>query len=251
MKKGIITAFLTLFVFSAAFGQERQFELLDLDLNPYENNKTYVYNVHGEWTHEVDEAKFFFVFHNDSDEDIRVIGQILEMTNTDGMNAQFCIIDLCYFPLNEGAFYPANGGVIEPDGYNGHLGTNYFTNLDPTDMVEYKFRVFQQDVESGEEIPNTSFYVNYLYDEDAMGVSDVQSPSIAELYPTVATGFTNVNLKENAHVQIYNLQGKVVRTLDLKDGKSQINLSGLAAGVYMVSFKGETGTTTTIRMMVK
>jgi hypothetical protein len=84
-----------------------------------------------------------------------------------------------------------------------------------------------------------------------MNVSDMQSVAIAEVYPTVAKGFTNVNLKENAKVQILNAEGRTVKSLSLKSGQSQLNLSGLSAGVYWVTFKGDSGMTTHTRIVVK
>lgn len=252
MKKRILSGFLVLFAFAALSAQNQDFEVLDLDGNAYEDGKTYVYDVHETDQAPNDDAKLYFVFYNPTDNPIHIFGQIVEMTNTNGDFGQFCIIDACYGHLEEGSLYPATGGVIQAGEFNGNLGSNYFTNLDPTSPVEYKFRIFQADMDTKEEIPNTSFIMTYRYDEDGqLSLNDVQSISIAEVYPTVAKGFTQVNLKESAKVQIVNMQGKVVKSTQLNSGTSQLSLAGLTPGVYMVSFNGESGMTTTVRMVVK
>src|SRR5690625_31804 len=105
------------------------------------------------------------MIQNTSDEPNRIFGQVIEFSNTDGQKAQFCIIDACYENLIEGNLYPSNGGVFPIDGNNGF--NDYFANLDETNLVEYKFRIFQADVDSGEEIEGSSFYLTYIFDEDA------------------------------------------------------------------------------------
>ncbi|MFA7615631.1 MAG: T9SS type A sorting domain-containing protein [Weeksellaceae bacterium] len=249
MKKIIVSAFLCLFMISG-YAQNQDFEVLDLDGNPYVDGQTYVYNVHGTFGDPINEAKLFFVFHNPTAEQIKIYGQVLEFTNTDGSMAQFCIIDACYFPLVEGGLYPAQGGFLAPGEYNGQNETNYFINLDDFSPVEYKFRIYQANVDTGEEIPNTTFEMNYRYDA-SMGVSDVQTLAIAQVYPTVVKGFTNVSLNEDANVQVLNTEGKIVKKLSMKKGQSQLDLNGLSAGVYWVTFKGVSGVNTNIRVLVK
>lgn len=250
MRKQIISAFLILFTVSAAFAQ-RAYTVTDLNDNEYPEDGTYVFDVHGTFSDPLEEAKLHIVLHNNSDENIRLFGQVISYTNTDGQSAQFCIIDACYFPLFEGQIYPVNGGIITPGGIQGLA--DYFINLDGENpLIEYKFRFFQGDVDTGEEIPGTTFNMTYVYDEDgAMGVSDVKSIAIAEVYPTVAKGSTTVNLKENASVQILNMEGKTVKTLNMNSGVSTLHMNGLSSGVYLVTFRGVSGTVTTVRLLVK
>ncbi len=251
MKK-LILSVLTIAVSGISYAQDRDFTITDLDMVAYENNSIQVFNVHGTFEDPIDEAKLHLVINNVGNEVITVTGQVVEMTNTDGSLAQFCIggpSGNCFFPLNEGAYYPGqSGGTIQPGANWGMF--DYLINLDPTNLAEYKLRFVQLDG-GGNEIPGSSFFLTYLYDENAMAVSDVQSISIATVYPTVAKGFTNVTLKENASVKIVNLEGKNIRSFNLKSGNSKIDLSGLASGVYLISFKGDSGMTTTHRVIVK
>lgn len=232
-----------------SFAQD--FVITDLDGVPYENNSLITFNVHGTFEDPIDAAKMHLVINNVSEAPIKVTGQIVEMLNTDGTLAQFCIggpSGNCFFPLTQGAYYPSEqGGVIEPGSNWGNF--DYLINLDPNELAQYKVRFVQIDG-SGNEMPETNFFLTYLYDP-SMAVSDMNSISIAEVYPTVTKGFTNVTLKENAAVQILNVEGKVVKSINMKTGKTQLDLSGLSSGVYLVNFKGDSGVTTTKKIVVK
>lgn len=251
MKKIFLGAVFTLLTV-AVFAQ-RDYKVSNLEGHEYENNTTFVYNVHGTFADPLEEAKLHLFITNKTSNDIYIRGQIVEMVNTDGFQAQFCIggpSGNCFTPLSTGFFYPvAEGGVLYADSNWGMF--DYFINLDETNLAQYTVRFTQTDG-AGNEIEGTDFTFTYLYDEDGeMGVSNVQSRSIAEVYPTVVKGFTNVNLKEGANVQILNLEGRVVRTLSMKKGQSQLDLSGLAAGAYWITFKGNSGVNTSVRVIVK
>lgn len=231
--------------------QSQDYVVADLDGNAYENNSVHVFNIHGTFEDPMTEAKLHLVVNNNGAQQIRVTAEVVEMTNADGELAQFCIggpAGNCYFPIYEGSFYPnAVGGIIEPAsnwGYN-----DYFINLSSTNLAEYKLRFVQKD-DAGNEIPNTNTFLTYRYD-NTMSVSDVNSIAIAQVSPTVIKGQTNVTLKENASVQVLNLEGKSVKSLKMNSGTSQLDFSGLSAGVYLIQFKGVSGKTTTTKVVVK
>jgi len=252
MKKLILSVLAFAGVYGLSLAQNQDYTLTNLDMVEYENNSIHVFNVHGTFEDPIEEAKLHLVVNNFGNEDIRVTAELVEITNTDGSLAQFCIggpAGNCFSPVHEGYFYPnASGGIVAAGSNWGNF--DYFINLDSTNLVEYKLRFVQMD-NSGNEIPDTNFYITYKYDENAMAVSDVNSIAIAQVYPTVASGFTNVTLKENASVQIVNLEGKSVRSLRLNSGESKLDLSGLASGVYWIQFKGVSGLTTTSKIIVK
>jgi hypothetical protein len=251
MKKIFLSTCLSLFAISA-FSQNQDYTISDLEGNQYENNSIHVFNIHGTFADPLEEAKLHLLIENQENEDIYIRAEVVEMVNTDGTMAQFCIggpSGNCFTPISTGVFYPnTDGGVMYAAANWGMF--DYIINLDPTNLAEYKVRFVQTDG-AGNELPDTNFYLTYIYDEDAMGVIDVQSKSIAQIYPTVAKGSTTVNLKEDATVQILNVQGRIVRTLNLKQGETKLNLNGLSTGVYWVAFKGVSGTTTNIKVLVK
>lgn len=249
MKKLILSLLTIAAVSGISYAQD--FSITDLDGVAYENNSVHVFNVHGTFENPIDDAKLHLVINNVSTAPIKITGQVVEITNTDGTLAQFCIggpSGNCFFPLTEGAFYPSEqGGIIEPGSNWGNF--DYLINLDPNELAEYKLRFVQID-ESGNEMPDTSFFLTYRYDS-SMSVSDANSIAIAQVSPTVIKGQTNVTLKENALVQVLNLEGKSVKSLKLNSGSSQLDLSGLSAGVYLIQFKGDSGLTTTKKVVVK
>lgn len=251
MKKIILSVLTLMTVSGISYAQNQNYTITNTDMVEYENNSIHVFTVHGTFEDPNDEAKLHLVVNNVGMEPITVTAQVVEMTNTDGTLAQFCIggpAGNCFFPINEGSFYPGvNGGVVEPGANWGMF--DYLINLDPTPLSEYKLRFVQLDG-AGSEIPDTSFFITYLYDP-GMAISDVNSLAIAQVYPTVAKGFTNVDLKENATVQVLNVEGKAVKSLKLNSGKSQLDLSGLSSGVYWIAFKGESGMTTTSKIVIK
>jgi len=249
MKKIIFSALF--FAAVSGYAQDQDYTVTNLDMVEYENNSVHVFNVHGTFDDPIDEAKLHLVINNTTSDPIYVTGEVVEISNTNGEMAQFCIggpAGNCFFPLFEGGFYPNTDGGVVPA--NANWGFNdYLINLDPTNLSEYTIRFLQTDGE-GNEIPNTSFFLTYRYDEN-MSVSDMNSVAIAKVYPTVVKNTTTVNLKENAVVQVLNLQGKTVKSLNLKSGVSQLDLSGLSAGVYLIQFKGNSGLTTTTKVVVK
>lgn len=251
MKKIFLSTVFTLLTVSA-FAQ-REYKVSDLNGNEYENNSTFVFNVHGTFADPIDEAKLHLFITNDTSNEIFIRGEVTEMVNTDGSMAQFCIggpSGNCFTPIHTGMFYPvAEGGMMYPNSNWGLF--DYFLNLDETNLSQYTIRLVQTDG-SGNEIAGTDFTFTYLYDKDAqMGVSNVQTKAIAQIFPTVAKGYTNVNLDENANVQILNIEGRVIKTLNLSKGQSKLDLNGLAAGSYWVAFKGISGTNAIIRILVK
>lgn len=200
-------------------------------------------------TAEYEDAKLKFLTYNDSVNDMFVKVECEGLTNTDGSLMEVCY-GACYTGIQTFVGYPLDNPIyVAPGGHQGILA-DYFSNTDGnSDLVEYNFRFYQTDLE-GFEIEGTSFRFTYRYD-GTMSVSDVNSIAIAEVFPTVVKGQTNVTLKENASVQVLNLEGKSVKSLKMNSGNSQLDLSGLSAGVYLIQFKGDSGITTTKKVVVK
>lgn len=241
---------LSIFIAASALLNAQNFTITNLDLVPYENNSVFVFNTIGDPENMHAESKLHFVLNNISDSPIKMYGEVMQITNATGELTQFCFGTDCYFGVEQGHKYPNEGVIIQPQSNNGFY--DYFLNAnDATSPAEYKFRFLEVDGNNNE-VPGSSFYMTYRYDVDAMNVLDVStSKSIADIAPSVAKGFTNAILKENASVQILNLEGKAVKSFKLNAGTSKIDLSGLASGVYFIQFKGVSGTITTNKIIVK
>ena len=196
-----------------------------------------------------EEAKLKFLTYNDSDSDIFVKVECEGLTNTNGASMELCY-GQCYIGIDSFVGYPTDNPIYVAPGMHQGIFNDYFSNTDGSnDLIEYNFRFYQTDV-NGVEIEGTSFRFTYRYD-GTMSVSDVNSIAIAQVAPTLVKGHTNVTLKENASVQVLNMQGQSVKSFKMNSGSSQLDLSGLSAGTYMIQFKGESGKTTTTKVVVK
>lgn len=200
-------------------------------------------------TAEYEPAKLKFLTYNDSGETVYLRVECEGLTNTDGSKMELCYGE-CYYGIETFVGYPTESPIPVEPGQHQAIINDYFSNTDDeSDVVEYDFRFFQCDID-GFELPDTSLRFTYRYGE-IMATSDVNSIAIANVYPTVAKKSTTVNLKEDAGVQILNMQGKAVKSVNLKSGESTLDLSGLSAGVYLIQFKGVSGVTTTKKIIVK
>lgn len=200
-------------------------------------------------TAEYEAAKLKFLTYNDSASDMFVRVECEGLTNTDGFDMELCY-GSCYTGIVTFLGYPLDNPIYVAPGSHQGILADYFSNTDgDSDLVEYNFRFYQTDID-GFEIDGTSFRFSYRYD-GTMAVSDVNSIAIAEVNPTLVKNFTNVTLKENAAVQVLNMEGKSVKSLKMNSGVSQLDLSGLSAGIYVIQFKGESGVTTTRKVVVK
>jgi Secretion system C-terminal sorting domain len=51
--------------------------------------------------------------------------------------------------------------------------------------------------------------------------------------------------------QVIDLQGRVLQRFNLQNGQQQLDLSGLAKGIYQVSLQGQDGTRWTQRVVLE
>lgn len=251
MKKFILSAVMSFSFLGMANAQNQEYRLMNMNhTNDYGDDTeinegdivvfdTFVY----------EDAKLKFLTYNDSSEVIGVQVECEGLTNTNGSFMELCYGE-CYYGIETFVAYPTIGAVPVQPGTHQPFLTDYFSNTDGnSDLVEYNFRFFQIDSD-GFEIPDTSLRFTYRYD-GTMSVSDVNSIAIAEVYPTVVKNSTTVSLKENASVHVVSMDGKSVKSLNMRAGQSSLDLSGLSEGVYIIQFKGVSGLTTMKKIVVK
>ena len=76
------------------------------------------------------------------------------------------------------------------------------------------------------------------------GINDVVASVTVKLYPNPSTGIFNIaaeSLYNQSAVTIYNLLGQPVLTGNLQAGKTEFNLTGAPAGVYLYRISGPDG----------
>jgi hypothetical protein len=135
--------------------------------------------------------------------------------------------------------------------------SNYFyTHYDPND-------------EKGISLVKFNFYNNnkpgdikpivFKFNSYALGIKDNQRETVSlKAYPNPATSkvFIQYDLKNqtsNARILVSNLMGVAVKSIPINStsGKTQIDVSGLAAGIYFYSLEVDGKTSATKKLIVK
>ena len=88
------------------------------------------------------------------------------------------------------------------------------------------------------------FVVSVLIDENLLTVTELNTQ--VEIYPNPAREKVTIDGVEASEVQVYNSLGKVVKTIQ---GSNEINVSGLAEGVYLLHIMDVDGRCHTARVM--
>lgn len=61
----------------------------------------------------------------------------------------------------------------------------------------------------------------------------------ASIYPNPTTGPLTIKTEENTKAEVYNQEGKLVKSLDIKKGINEANISELPTGVYIMKTASE------------
>ena len=89
----------------------------------------------------------------------------------------------------------------------------------------------------GEKFCETEFTVN-VKEKPAVGVEDT-SNDIISIYPNPATNYIYVNTEVNAQIDIFNIDGQLVKSINISSSKEPINIQDLTAGNYLVRITTE------------
>jgi len=88
----------------------------------------------------------------------------------------------------------------------------------------------------------------YSFDiEDLLGVNKPESTSVFNFYPNPVADRLIIEIKNNTSTQfinIVNLQGQILKTALLVEQKTEINLTDLPSGMYLIQLCGINGCTT-------
>ncbi|MBA3286048.1 MAG: T9SS type A sorting domain-containing protein [Nitrosopumilus sp.] len=72
------------------------------------------------------------------------------------------------------------------------------------------------------------------------------------LYPNPATDFVNISSSDASinKIDFYDLQGRLIKTVSIKENNKSIDISGLSNGVYVLGIEDQSGNSTTVRLNV-
>lgn len=87
----------------------------------------------------------------------------------------------------------------------------------------------------------------YKWEDQTASTEDFANATVS-LYPNPASDSFRLNTSENAEIAIYDLSGRIIKTISYNN--QAISIEGLKAGVYLVQIEME-GKTTTQKLIVK
>ena len=84
--------------------------------------------------------------------------------------------------------------------------------------------------------------------DSLLGVNDISDEATFSVYPNPATNFitvsSNINLAINS-IEMFDINGRMVKRISYKDiSNPEVNISDIAAGVYMMKISSNNGVAT-------
>ena len=232
----LLTLIFTAFIMNAQYEVEDQFgnEIID--------GMVVEFSDYG-----VSNASLNFFITNTGPDEIYMRIEFVSAVNATGAGFELCF-GQCYIDLVVGQTVPpAPQFVTIAPGETTPEGNHFANTLDGTDIKDYVFRFYETDSE-GNDIGN-SLSFTYRYDP-TLGVNDVNELDIS-VASTVIFNDMQVNAVEELNMEIYNLQGKLVRSEKINIGQQLINMSNLSSQMYIVKFSNDEGASKTIKVVKK
>lgn len=191
----------------------------------------------------------FKITNTSTTETIKVLGQMVSFTNTNGTNCQFCVNPECYFNVSPGQTIPNVPVELAPGADNGNFDSFY--NSNPGDGVNYPlsytFRFFMVD-DTGNEVGD-DVTITYNYTPENFSTNDF---SLADLGITLENTVVSDNLNFIANTdisfEVYDMIGRAIGDYSFKAGQHQVNMSDLSSGNFILIFEDDSGKQSQVRI---
>ena len=124
---------------------------------------------------------------------------------------------------------------ISPPNYiymNGTDSTSQIPNIKFTNGDNFTITLIASNTEGSD----TFTRVDYIK-ANGVGVKAVNANAAFAVYPNPVSGTVNFDFKESGLLQIVSMQGHVIDTRDVTSGHASFDMSGYAAGAYMVYYR--------------
>lgn len=239
MKKILLTTLTVAGIFLSGFAQSLEIESLD---DVVELNSTAVNDYHGN-----------IVVKNTTENDLDVkCKRMIFGSNWCAFDSAYFCWDLCYGnETNESLGYMTiNAGENSaPGGFSYFSGHVYSTTSGATcvDSIRYTF-FLDKDV-------NDSVSVVIKYASSAVVSVEERELEISEMYPNPAATFVVVELsnklEKGASVEMFNLLGAKVREAAVNNGRVELNVTDLHAGIYLVTINKDGKAVETRKVVVR
>jgi len=248
MKKLILLA---AFAFSY-FAQAQGIAFTTVNANGEEvaiaDNQVFNYSTLAEST-----AKMLIHVKNNSTESFRFKVRVDDITGNPetgtNMNLQFCFSQLCYFSVIEGNKYPNNPVVLAPGASNDPTDHfwNAYAGVDGA-PVSYSFTFLEVDASGNTTQELISFTYNYQPTASVSDFTSLKNMGVT-LSSTVVKNQLDVTADDNVTMELYNINGQIVKTATIAQGTQAVDMSSLSAAVYIASFTTQDNRTSKIRIV--
>lgn len=229
-----------------------QAQEVSVELNGVEVADGYQYLTHETGIN--NSGKMDILVTNLTEENMRMKLKMTGLTNaTNNTNKiQFCFGGDCFFsaPVDTTVPSAVGGTVIEPGMTNNvddHLANTHVGDTPGQDVV-YNMAVVEVN-EAGTEL-GTLFTFSYKYSPTA-GIDDFASLEKMgiNLSNTLVKNTLDINAQQNAAMELYGMNGQSVKKVAITSGFQAIDLSGLAAGIYIAKFTNEENKVSQVRIV--
>ncbi len=184
------------------------------------------------------------VFNTSLVDDINVKIKVESITNANGTDVQLCFGNLCFGTIIAGNNYPNLPITLSPGQSNGRF--DHFINFNSGTVsgvdVIYVFKFYLVDG-NGTEIGNSVTF-SYKYNPNLSSSNFESESKKVKFYPNPSSGILKIDTESQLKISVTNLIGKVVYTNDSVVNNTNIDLSNLQKGIYLVNVVGENTNTT-------
>ena len=145
------------------------------------------------------------------------------------------------FPSEANAVIHMSDGRVLPNPIDSdtlilYPGERYSVLLSPTQFIQGHITVNSANLYNTETVVGTN-YIGINIDSLGQGMQD-NKLAYLNLYPIPTSTNLQIHSNETLDIYIYNLEGKLFETFNLKPGINSLDVSELAKGLYMVGAIG-------------
>lgn len=198
-----------------------------------------------------DPAYLGLKIYNSSPNNINVKMKLMSMSNADGNNLQFCIDPICIGTIAVGNAYPSSGNSVVPaNGQNGNF--DHFINANPgngTANVDYVLKFYMVN-SFGAEV-GASITFTYRYSPTLGVAANALENAGINAKSTLVNSQFEFDATSNGSAEMYDINGRMVRTLHFVSGYNSVDVSNLNAGVFILNFTNEEGKKAALKVIKK
>lgn len=129
--------------------------------------------------------------------------------------------------------------IIEPNGFNESFSDIDFIN-DTIGFAINESRIYKTTNAGGP-------FGQQVYSVTVQGASSIHENNYSlelNIYPNPTDNLINVEAPINSNLELYNISGKLIKTYNQTASKTQIDVSSISSGVYILKVLNEAGSAT-------